>query len=694
MHYWSGIFYHYPSRYISMQLAVYPKLFINFIFSSFITVILLVSTVMANENTLKIANTENLIESHEFDEAVSRVQDTKNHYLHELINKATALELQAHPVWRTLLHYKTSIMYNSLSQVDGWDYFNSQNGKTSSKAELMATLASFFATTKIKGIDMTPQCRFPARFFWLNKQLNFDKTKLAQQDCEKFKYFAQALNTDALTVVFPSSHPNSPSSMFGHTLLRFDKKGQTKKTRMLAYSANYAAQGNSNNDLLYAYKGLTGGFIGKFSIIPYYMKLREYSQMESRDIWEYQLNLAPSDVDFIVMHAFELEITHFDYYFFTENCSYHLLSLIEVAIPELKLTDQFKGAVIPINTVKLLDELKLISKKEYYPSNRLIINNRQKNMPKEKYSLAIEISKDVNKVNSKELLKYDKVEQAEIIDMAYDLNRFNKIQSTGELDAKINKSQRKLLLSRSSLKIKSQPIKIKEPNTYPDEGHDTTRITLGGGRLDQGNYGSFGLRLAYHGILDPAEGYSPNSQIQFFNLKARYHTSTSSYQLTQLDLIDILSLEPRDNFFKDISWRINTGISSRSKKTTASNLIYTVNGGPGLTYKLNFLDNMYVYSFFESELNHSQIYETQLQALMGVSAGFLTNITGYWKVHAHAKFLGLIHNRDTNNPNLYTATLEQGFSIAKNISIHLKLSQIKHYDGKNNIMEAGLNYYF
>ena len=74
---------------------------------------------------------------------------------------------------------------------------------------------------------------------------------------------------------------NNPSSMFGHTLLRIDQKGQTEQTRLLAYAINYAANVTTENGLAYAALGVSGGFQGFFSIMPYYLKVKEYRDRKS-----------------------------------------------------------------------------------------------------------------------------------------------------------------------------------------------------------------------------------------------------------------------------------------------------------------------------------------------------------------------------------------------------------------------------
>ena len=142
--------------------------------------------------------------------------------------------------------------------------------------------------------------------------------------------------------------------MFGHTLLRVDQKGQTEQTRILAYTINYAAEVPPDVGISYAFKGLFGGYKGFFSTIPYYIKVQEYRDIENRDIWEYKLNLTDEQLHKLLMHAWELGNAYFDYFFFKENCSYHLLSLLEAANPDWHLTDQFVLWTVPADTVRLM----------------------------------------------------------------------------------------------------------------------------------------------------------------------------------------------------------------------------------------------------------------------------------------------------------------------------------------------------
>jgi hypothetical protein len=240
------------------------------------------------------------------------------------------------------------------SQVDSPSFFNSPSGKKDPRAELEATLRSFFAEAA-EGDDH-PQCRFAARRAWLDAELGFDAQRIARRECPRFREWRTAIDASQLTLVFASAYVDNPGSMYGHTLLRVDAAGQDERTRLLAYTINFAAGTDETSGFLYVLKGLFGGYPGVFSMLPYYLKVREYSDLENRDLWEYQLDLGGEEIERVLAHAWELLPIHFDYFFFDENCAYHLLGLLQVARADLELTAQFPLWALPVDTVRVLTD--------------------------------------------------------------------------------------------------------------------------------------------------------------------------------------------------------------------------------------------------------------------------------------------------------------------------------------------------
>src|SRR3989454_953467 len=211
-------------------------------------------------------------------------------YLTELIRRASEARLAEQRYWHLLLHYRENLGGGYTSEVDDPGFFMAPTGKTDPQAELEATLAKFFSDELVGRSRQPAQCAFVARYHWLKSELAIDDRRLPPQTCERFQSWFAEMNPQSITLIFASAFLNNPSSMFGHTFLRIDQKGQTEQTRLLAYTINYAAEVTTENEFAFAILGVFGGFKGYFSTIPYYIKVQEYRDFENRDIWEYRLN--------------------------------------------------------------------------------------------------------------------------------------------------------------------------------------------------------------------------------------------------------------------------------------------------------------------------------------------------------------------------------------------------------------------
>ena len=226
-------------------------------------------------------------------------------------------ELGRSPKWHKLLHYKKSSFGNYSSQEDGTNFFYSNEGKYDPVLEIK----SFFQAVKdfkSTDTDTSPQCRFPARYQFLKENIgiNYDLK------CPKLEEWYAAMAPDSLSIIYASNYPQNPISIFGHTFLRINsKKNGTQKNDLLDYAVGFAAQTPPDiSGTGYIYKGLFGGFGGEFSTVPYYLKTKEYNNLENRDIWEYELNLNADETKMVVWHLWELgNFAKFNYYFFDEN---------------------------------------------------------------------------------------------------------------------------------------------------------------------------------------------------------------------------------------------------------------------------------------------------------------------------------------------------------------------------------------
>ncbi|MDH5692392.1 MAG: DUF4105 domain-containing protein [Gammaproteobacteria bacterium] len=646
-----------------------------------------ISTLYAVEKTNSI---EALFKESRFDEAV-KASSSSAHPLNALIMKAREKKLAQAPMWQALGRYQKGLS-GVVSQVDDAHFFLSDLGKTDSAKELEATLASFYSPVLIEPTKHISQCRFVARFRWLNEQLDLEAFGIKTEKCEDYELYRSLMKGDTATVIFPASHPNGPSSMFGHTLLRIDKKGQTRATRMLGYSINYAAQVDPNvGSFNYAFRGLSGGFPGKFSVIPYYTKLREYSQMENRDIWEYTLKLSPEELDWVLLYVYEIGPSYFEYYFFTENCSYHLLSLLDVAFPDKPLTDNFTGWTIPVDTLSLLQRRGLISKVTFHPSKAREIRFRRKQLNDAENRLANHIySNGVVDSAKRELDSLHPERQAKVLDLASDFLRYQKLSLVDKFDdGKLNQAEREILLTRSKLGVKSEALDIPAPDRQPQQGHKTARMRLQGGRVGDNNFLELAWKPAYHSLIDPSEGYSRTAAVGFFNIAARYEQEKGGLQLQHVKLIELTSLEPRDSFFNHFSWNVLLDWQRQALSQLESSGIYGARTGAGLSFDLTESEKWVIYSFFNAKLSASSAYGDGYAASPGLSVGFIAEPFSMWRIHLDAYYFQNVLDKDMIESGL---TITQGVALTPTLSLLIEAKKTKFFV-KEEELSIGLNWY-
>lgn len=495
------------------------------------------------------------------------------------IFRAHELNLSQDPYWLRLLHYAPHELGLSFkSEIDDPRFFLSQNGKYDPLAELDASIQKIFFP---KDGNMEIRCRFIARKRWLENKLGFP---VSEESCSEFHKWDEALNAERLTLIFPAAYLNNPASMFGHTFLRIDPKGQVRSERLLSYGVNYAADTVDSPGLFYAIKGIFGGYPGYFSILPYYMQVKEYSDLESRDIWEYELSLTEEEIERMITHLWELQGISFDYYFFDENCSYHLLSLLEVARPDLDLRKQFHGWVIPTDTVRsVVGTEGLLERVEYRPSNRIIVKDQVAKLSEREKEKVLELvhSHLPPEIESLNLLQSEE-ERARVLDAAGDYATYLSF-ARPKKEEHYTKLAHQLSLLRSRVPV-SSPAPLYPAPPEPTSGHATMRMSLASGVSHNHMYGQFEIRPAYHDLMDPEPGYIPGAELQFLNLALR--VTEEKAQFEKFDLLKIISLGTRDDFFSPISWTVSTGLEQLRIIDREDNLAAYGHVGGGFAYNL------------------------------------------------------------------------------------------------------------
>jgi len=510
--------------------------------------------------------------------------------------------------WLKLNHYRAATRSAWKTEIDTPDFFLSSQAKTDPLAELLATVSAF----RKQGLSEYQElvCRFPARFLWLNEKLGEEWPSAI---CDEMKMWRDSIQPQGLTLVFPTAFMNNPSSMFGHTLLRVDAKDQTRNKALVAFAVNFAAlPDNSDDAATYALKGLAGQYPGAYSLMPYYEKVKEYSDLESRDMWEYKLNLTEKEVNNVLIHLWELKDARFDYFFIDENCSYQLLSLLQVAREGLELSSQFDYHVIPSDTVAVLRDVGLLNTPEYRPSSgtRLLHYSKQltdQELTASKAVMLGEFPDGSFTIDSK----------VKIYEMAYEWLNY-RFYDERLLREKMAPLLTKILIARSQLRIKSVFTPIPEPIISPEQGHGSARLGLGLVGLDKAdNVISISGRLNYHDLFDAPGGFIPGAQISFFDTELRINDS-ADVELTRLYLMDALSLPVDNTVFDSWSWNARVGMD---RQPGINKLEQRWFGQTGYGKAWGAANKLHSYALFSGELVGGDISYRGLEVGAGIETG-------------------------------------------------------------------------
>ena len=598
-------------------------------------------------------------------------------YLTDLARRADEAKLADQRFWHLLLHYRKNTLGGYTSEADDPGFFLAREGRTDPQAELDATLAHFF-TDEVVGRSRQPaQCAFIARYHWLKEQLAFDDERLPPQRCERFDRWYAELNPRSISLIFPSAFMNNPASMFGHTLLRIDQKGQTDQTRLLAYTINYAADVPPNQGVLYAIRGIFGVYDGYFSTIPYYLKVQEYGDIENRDIWEYRLNLTEGQIRWMLMHAWELGNAYFDYYFFKENCSYHLLSLLEVADPSLHLRDTFHLWTVPAETVRLLAQQPgLVGDIVYRPSRSTQVRRKREALSSPERRWLNRVIRDPSEALSPGFAALPPARRALLLDTASDYFRYERAGDPGDADSYKAKN-RTVLIERSKLRIPSPDIEIEPWTASPEKGHDTSRAGVGIGWRGSELITDVSFRVAYHDLLDPDAGYSPDEQIELLGVVVRYYEERNQARLEELTFVDVVSLSPMDSLFHTPSWKFGTRLDTVRTEQDQLFMEWNVNGGLGVALESQLLRREVYFAFAELDANVSEAFADNHRVGGGVTAGVVATLTDRWKLLASGSYLAYPLGDRSDDARAFVGTR---YTLARNWALRF---EFKHRDHDN-----------
>jgi len=488
--------------------------------------------------------------------------------------QASELELARSPGWQRLLYYKSHFLGGFKSAVDGEGFFLAPDGAKNPEAELRATLSALEKGGGTYGKLQQPiGCAFPLRKAFLEEAL---QKKFPSEPCPEFDDFLAKLNPAGAALVFATAYPNNPASMFGHSFLKVRSKKNQGQVPLLDWSLNYAAMvPPDENPFAFAYFGLSGGYAGQFALVPYYAKIEEYGNLEGRDIWEYDLNLSEAELLRLVQAVWEIETnSHLYYYFFDENCSFQVLTLLEAVRPDWNLSGYFLH-MIPGESVKAITQIPgAVGAVRMRPSLERKLQAMVRAIPsaqREKFQEAK--TSGPGELRGGALSAYIYYLQAEKKRQGAEWRQESRLWEA---------------LKNKAAQGGSEPItELGGERTRPDLSHGAYQLGLGPVREPGGDLGAeLSIRFAYHDLLDADPGFSPHSEVLFPNFRFRYLEKTGRLFLSEAELYSIVSLTPWNEVRKPLAWRTKISFGRDLATGCASCRVLHAEAGVGSAFSL------------------------------------------------------------------------------------------------------------
>jgi hypothetical protein len=496
----------------------------------------------------------------------------------EVAHSAPIAEIAQHPYWLSLLHYQDKLLSGHQSEADGPAFFLSPNGNQDPEAELKATLAAFSHDSQVRvgGLKQHAQCAFPERLRFLRETLGLSVEKVA---CVQYELWKQKHRPESLTLVYAAPFLGSPASMFGHTFLRVNQVRENRQEHeVLDLAIGFEAFTGEDAGVDYVLKGVIGMYPGLFSFLPYYMKLNAYTDMESRDLWEYELSLSPEQIDRMLSHLWELGNTHFNYYFFDENCSYQLLALLEIANPEWNLADQFPRTVIPGDTVKAVARVPgAIRKVSFRPA------------------ILDRVERSLDGMNRTERLAFERLKRSpetvspddgvKVVDAALDWHKhISKTRSKTLLDHQ-QALPVALLSTRAAMPATATSEEAFDPLERPDRAHHSSSVSFLAGTDTRQPFTGVELRPSLHDYLDLDHGYLPYSWLTMLRGRLELFQRPSggvALRLQDLTLVGVGTRAPYSSIRRNFSWEVQTGFLRPKLPNKLGEWAYQTRGGIGI----------------------------------------------------------------------------------------------------------------
>jgi len=517
--------------------------------------------------------------------------------------KVDSDELYADPVWLQLLHYSGELFKSTpTSEEDGSAFYLHPHGKINPKSELLALLNAMYAR------DISAVCRFPARAWWLRRQLQ-DVVKLpSYHHCDPLVEWLNEFDGLSLSVGYAEPDISMPVSSFGHTFLILKDPNSTnlESGRVI----NYLADLNDapENALLFNLNGLNGAFRGHVEVSSFYEVIRWYTRHEQRSVTEYRLDVPEDRVWFLLLAFWEMQNANFNYYFLDENCTYFIVKMLRLIEPSFSFEQNAVQPVTPISLINAIYASGMIRQAYYWPSEWHKIYELQDNVKQ----TMLEAIKDLvqgdlffKQWRTSLPTEVDARTRSLLLAYRYLHYRAKQVDIPQERQALLSEqiNNELILMGRGLVQeVTRKTISV----DYSDPPLPAGRVALGLSASSQHPEAMMlDYRISLHDKSDPdISAFSP-LELRTIDLRVGVNELGHSY-LEHLAFFDLRSLKPWSSLAPYTSTHMSVGIS---RHPIHQNLDYAVSWGKGLSGQFG---RGMAYAFIDGELGYATYFDESL----------------------------------------------------------------------------------
>lgn len=593
-----------------------------------------------------------------------------------LRHEAARLKAWEDPYWLKLLYYEKGLFGGLRSPSVNPKFFLSKWGRISPRLELEAAVDGLY----FEGADNdSPECAFPERYRWLKEKLGL-AAESPPRSCPSFEGWKAGLDPESVSLLFAGGYLNNPSTLYGHTFLRLHKRGGAGAD-LLDYTVNYAATTDEQGGFLYALKGLVGAYPGQFSTIPYYLKIQEYHNIENRDLWEFPLGLTQEETDRLLRHCWELGKASFPYLFFTRNCSWQLLPLLDIVKPELRLAERFTFWVIPSDTAKAVVGASPAAAPGWRPSLWKTVDWKRAQLTEGERAAVLALARGDQAAELARLRGLPADRQAAVLETAADYLSW-RYYARRIKQAELDRRTDPLLAARAPLG--QQPTFTGAPARPPSvmAGHESLRLGAGLVALKNGPAYELQARFAAQDLLDDPAGYLPDAVLEMGSAKLRYEPRYNRYYFKEGRVVRVMSLNPWDGWVRRQSWEVSAGVEQAPETGRQSGraAVWAMSAGSGLAAEWDGPVRQLWYAMLQAESSFGPALEANWRLGAGLKAGLLAR-KGRVRGLLEARYVSYAAG-DTRP--LWAGTAAASYKLGKDSSLRAE------YAWRGEVKEAGL----